>query len=81
MCPACVCVCEMVRGSRGRESIQEERDGGREGEREQACPFTHHAPGISYLKFSRSAPLKPFRTANKGRNRTHRTGQRSEDIL
>ena len=32
---------------------------GREGGWEKAGVSAHHAPGISYLKFSRSAPLKP----------------------
>lgn len=42
------------------------REGGKtEGGREKAGVSTHHAPGISYLKFGRSAPQKPPYSANK----------------
>lgn len=54
-----------------RGELRAREGGGRGGQKEggcetqQACPLTHHAPGISYLKFSLSAPQKPFHTANK----------------
>lgn len=54
---------------------QEERR--REGERKKAGVSTHHAPGISYLKFSRSAPQKTLPTLP---TRTHQ-GARFEDAL
>lgn len=43
-----------------------QREGGEtEGGREKAGVSTHHAPGISYLKFGRSAPQKPPCSASK----------------
>lgn len=70
-CVQCVHGARWVRGS--------ERGGGggkTEGGWERAGVSTHHAPGISYLKFSRSAPQKnlptlPTRTHQGACLRTH----------
>lgn len=62
---------EVANVEKGELGTQKGGRGGTEGGRvresqgEQACPLSHHAPGISYLKFSRSVPQKPFHTANK----------------
>lgn len=48
-----------------KEGRERRTEGGRVRETQQACPLSHHAPGISYLKFRLSAPQKPFHTANK----------------
>lgn len=55
----------MRRGELGARREGEQAGGKAEGGRGKAGVSTHHAPGISYLKFSRSAPQKPLQAANK----------------
>lgn len=57
----------------GKGECGAQREGGKEGGWEKAGVSARHAPGISYLKFSRSAPLKPPQRTAHRRQREERT--------